>query len=407
MDEEGFHVLPPDVEDKRDVGTEVAGCRVVGDGFDDAVVQTKGGLDEVFAVARRTAARDDGVGARAVAGFGKEREAPLHGGHGVALVGVIVGKNNLVAAVEHHHFGGGGARVDAERHLFAPRAQGPLADAAAADAAAPAAMVGFVVEDGRQASRRGAGGGRAGLGEGGQRREARGRCGVGRKGGAPRRDEVGVLGQDDVGGRKVEIVGKSLAQGAKERQRAAAEKEGRRDVAAVGQRDHRLHGHGVEDGGGNVGAPRVFGDEVLDVGLAEDAAARGDGIDVAGAAGQLVQLPDGHAQQHGHLVDKGARAARAVAVHAQIGGLAVAEKDHFGVLAADVDERGHRAVAAADIVGGGHDFLNERQAARFGNAHAHRAGDVGHNAHVAHGSAGLGQQCRQRFAHLGVVAFVA
>ena len=85
----------------------------------------------------------------------------------------------------------------------------------------------------------------------------------------------------------------------------------------------------------------------------------------------------------------------------------VAEKDHFGVLAADVDERGGRGVVAADVVGGGHDLLDEGQAAGFGDAHAHRPGDVGHNADVAHGRAGGGQQRGQRFAHLGVVAFVA
>ena len=104
----------------------------------------------------------------------------------------------------------------------------------------------------------------------------------------------------------------------------------------MGQCHYRLHRHGVEDGGGDVLAPDVPGHQVLDVGLAEDAASRGNGIDLRAPCGQAVQVGHVHAQDDGHLVDERAGASRTIAVHAQVFGLAVLEEYHLGVFAPDV-----------------------------------------------------------------------
>ena len=50
LHKDGLHVLPADVEDETHLRTYVARRHVVGDGFNDAAVQSEGHLDEVFAI---------------------------------------------------------------------------------------------------------------------------------------------------------------------------------------------------------------------------------------------------------------------------------------------------------------------------------------------------------------------
>ena len=180
------------------------------------------------------------------------------------------------------------------------------------------------------------------------------------QGGSRGRQQRAVFGNDKVLRLQVQIVHKGAAQGRNKRQRAAAQQYGCMDVAAVGQRHHGLYRHGMEDGGGNVCLADVLGNEVLDVGLAEYAAARGNGVGMFGLEGQFVKSRHVYIQYDGHLVDKGPRAAGTVAVHAQSRGFGIFKEYDFGVLAADVNHGAHLRVVVLYGLGGGHYFLDER-----------------------------------------------
>lgn len=225
--------------------------------------------------------------------------------------------------------------------------------------------------------------------------------------GAPQRGQQGaVVGEQKGVVGEAEVVGEGLAQGRQEGKRSAAEQQRRTERAAARKGHDRLHGYGVEDRGGDVGGRHVTADEVLHVGLREDAASRRDGVDAFGLQGQFTQARHLDAQQQGHLVDEGARAAGAVAVHAQVGA-ALVEEHHLGVLAADVDQHGGLRVAVPHVLRGGHDLLHELRTEAFGRAHAHRSGDGRLHRGVAQFGDGLLQVAFQQAVDLGVVAFVA
>ena len=89
--------------------------------------------------------------------------------------------------------------------------------------------------------------------------------------------------------------------------------------------------------------------------------------------GECVQFVDGHVQQGGHLVDEGAGAAGAGAVHPLLQG--VAEEDDLGVLAAQLDDGVGAGDEGPDRGGGGVDLLDKVQAAGLGHAQTGGAGD--------------------------------
>ena len=87
---------------------------------------------------------------------------------------------------------------------------------------------------------------------------------------------------------------------------------------------------GLKDGGGQVLPRGSLVDERLDVGLGEDTAARGDGVERRVARGQVVQTGGIGVKELGHLVDEGTGTARTGAVHALLrGGMEVGD---LGVL---------------------------------------------------------------------------
>lgn len=222
----------------------------------------------------------------------------------------------------------------------------------------------------------------------------------------PGREQVAVGREQHVGLLQVQIVDKGPAQGGEERERPAAEEDGRRYVAAVGQRDDGLHRYGVEHRSGNVLAAGILRQQVLNIRLAEHATPRSDGVYVLRPEGQFVELVRLHAQQDGHLVDEGPRTAGAVAVHAHVGGLSVAEEDHLRVLAPYVDHRLGPGAGAAHVVRGGHHLLHEVQAASLGNTHADRARQVQAHGRRARGGRHGREQFQQLFPDSGVVALV-
>ena len=123
-------------------------------------------------------------------------------------------------------------------------------------------------------------------------------------------------------------LGKEVEGTAQERHRAAD------GLPARQARDGLVH-HRLEDAGRNVFPARPFVDERLDVRLGKDAASRRDGVDGRVAARQLVQAGGVRGEQARHLVDEGARAAGAGAVHPLL--QAAGEIGDLGVLPAQLD----------------------------------------------------------------------
>ena len=118
-------------------------------------------------------------------------------------------------------------------------------------------------------------------------------------------------------------------------QRAAQEGDVAANGSAARQARDGLGHDSLEDGGGHVFGAGALVEQRLHVGLGKDAAAAGDGIDGGGVGREFVKAAGIGVQQGCHLIDEGARAAGAGAVHALLD--AVVEVDDLGVLAAQLD----------------------------------------------------------------------
>ena len=88
---------------------------------------------------------------------------------------------------------------------------------------------------------------------------------------------------------------------------------------------------------------------------------------------QLVQLVAGHVHQSGHLVDEGAGAASAAAVHALF--QRAAEEDDLGVLAAQLDDSVSAGDESVHRGSSGVHLLHEVDAAGLGHTQTGGAGD--------------------------------
>ena len=223
------------------------------------------------------------------------------------------------------------------------------------------------------------------------------------EGGADRDVELGVVGGDEgVGLGQEGLVG--LAQGRQEVQGAAEEHDGSSDRAPARQARDGLGGDGVEDGGGQVLVGGTLVDEGLDVGLGEDAAARGDRVELGVTGRQLAEAGGVRVQERRHLVDKGARTARARAVHALLGG--GVQVGELGVLAAQLDDDVDLGVQALGGLGARDDLLNEGDSHGAGGRQAAGAGDGRVNAGAGQGTLDVGEEGPQGCAHVGVMSTV-
>ena len=131
----------------------------------------------------------------------------------------------------------------------------------------------------------------------------------------------------------------------------------------------------MEHGECDIGLADVAGQQVLDVGLGKYTAARCNRIDVLGFFGQCVQLGSIDVQQTGGLVNERAGAARAVAVHADVGHPVFVKEDHLAVLATDVNEGAGLRERFFHQGGCRNHLLHERESPQLGVSHAHGAGD--------------------------------
>ena len=190
-----------------------------------------------------------------------------------------------------------------------------------------------------------------------------------------------VIGDDGLVVGEVEALLENAYQRGVERERAAFEDDGRAHVDALCQAAERLLGDGMEGRQGQVVAGCPLIEQGLDVGFGVYAAATGDVVDRASAAGGGIEPLDGQVEHRGDFVDERARAARAAAVHAHIGdveragGLVGAEEDHLGVLAAKLDSAARTRVERLDSAGVGDDLLHERHAKLVGDGRRAGAGE--------------------------------
>ena len=192
---------------------------------------------------------------------------------------------------------------------------------------------------------------------------------------------VAVLGENGVLLVQFQSGNKALPQALQEVQGTTQEDDLALQLTALGQAGHRLVHDRLEDGGGHVLLAPALVQDGLDIALGEHAAAGGDGIDLLMLQGQLIQLINGHIHQRGHLVDKGAGAAGAGAVHALL--QRAAEEDDLGVLAAQLDNGVGIRYVLVHSGGGGVHLLHKVQAGHLGHAQARRAGH--HQLHLLPG----------------------
>ena len=361
LHKDGFHILAADVENETHIGHHVAGGPIMGNGFDNAIAQTEGFADEVFAVAGGATARHAEFGPGNGCLFLQLRQPAGHGSDGVTVVGRIEGKDGPALGIECDNLGSGRPRVDANHHFLTAGAQLGHGQAIAQLLLLPLLQLGFIPEERLEVLAARIGGDRLTADAFHQGREAFAlRERLRRKGCAPGGNEFTALWHYHFVFRKVQVIHKSFAQSRYEGKRTAAEEQRSRDVLSMRKCDDGLHGHGVKDAGSNVGAVHILGQQILDVGLAEYAAARGDGIDAMSLQGQLIEFVNRYVQQDGHLVDERTGTSGAVAVHAKVGALAFTKEDHLGIFSANVNHGGDGRIIVFHIASGTHHFLQER-----------------------------------------------
>ena len=379
---------------------------VVGDGLDQALVHAEGAADQILAVAGGGAAADrDAVAAEGVDLF-QLRAHPLHG---VSLVGGVVGVEDALVLGDQHQLGGGAAAVHAQPRPAAVTV-GVACDVLHRHrrltvAQAEGLVVGLRLEQRHEAVRLrgsladaladGRGDAVDGVALAGVRRvQAR----------AQRHRKARVLGEDRVRIVQLQRLLEALAQPLAIVQRPAEEHDLALDLSALGQTCDGLVHHRLIDAGGHVRLACALVQQRLDVALGEHAAAGCDGVEaLVGQAGR-VHLLHAHVQQHRHLVDERAGAARAAAVHALV--QAMVEEDHLRVLAAQLDHHAGVRLVAPHGLAGGVDLLHEGDARGLGHAQTRRAADRGAEGLARQLRPQLLQQLQRLLAHLGEVALV-
>ena len=415
-DAQVLHVLAADVDDGGDAGADEFGGAVVRHRLDLALVHGEGGLDQALAVAGRARAAD-------LAALGQRASHSAHdvdgGSHWIALIGGVVGEDDAVLGVDDDRLDRRRASVDAEPAAALGLVEAGLGDDVEAVASHELLAVlrrgeervharrldldgggGEALHEGRELLAAGVDGGCArflglALFFGGLLLREEGR--------ADRDVELGVVGGDEgVGLGQEGFVG--LAQGGQEVQGAAEEHDGPADRAPARQAGDGLGGDGVEDGGGQILVGGALVDEGLNIRLGEDAATRGDRVELGVAGRHLAQARGVRVQEGRHLVDEGAGSARARAVHALLGG--GVQVGELGVLAAQLDNDVDFGVEALGGLGARDDLLDEGDAHGSGGRQAAGAGDGRVDAGAGQGALDVGEEGSQGCAHVCVVAAV-
>ena len=173
-----------------------------------------------------------------------------------------------------------------------------------------------------------------------------------------------MLGADRLAVDQVQALAEHAHQRGVEGERAALEDHRGDDVEALCEAAERLLGDGVERRKRQIRLGGALVEQGLDVGLGVHAAAPRDLVDGGPARGEFVELLDGNLQKRRDLVDEGARAPGAAAVHAHVGNAGLAggvvgvEEHHLGVLAAQLDRAARLRVHLAHRDRVGDDLLH-------------------------------------------------
>ena len=181
-----------------------------------------------------------------------------------------------------------------------------------------------------------------------------------------------MLGDDDVFGRKLQTLGEHLDEPRVEGQRTALEHHRRIDVQALSQAADGLLRHGMKGRKRDVGLGNTLVEQGLDVGFRVNAATTRNVVGGATLTGKLVVFLNGDFQKRGYLVDEGAGAARARAVHTHIahgklaGALVLAEEHHLRILPAQLDGATSTRVQSGHSLSVGHHLLHEGDARGLG-----------------------------------------
>ena len=366
---DALHVLTADVQHAVHLRVKEGGGGTVGHGLHLALLQGEGGFQQGLAVA-------GGAGSDNADAGGQLFLQPGHGLHGgldgVALIVGIEGEQQLAFGADEGHLGGGGAGVYPQEAVAPVVFQGLAFNNRLAMAGAEVPVLLLIGKEGRQAVQ---------LEihlhalvqplQQGRKFYALPRFRL--QGRAHGGKEVGIVGIH--GGLRGQLQGtdEGLLQLRQEVEGAAQEGHAAPDGLAAGQaRDGLVH-HGLENGGGQVRLGGALVDQGLDVGLGKDAAAGGDGINDFVFSGGFIEARGVGLQQRRHLVDEGAGAAGADAVHAFL--QAALEIDDLGILAAQLD--GHVGLGRHMVQGGGygHHLLDEADVQGLAQIDGAGAGD--------------------------------
>ena len=373
----------------------------MGDGLHLALVQMEGGLQQRFTVAGGAGAGD--------AGRGRQQRCQLrHGGHGgldgaAAVVGVVRPQQLAVSAGQRQ-LGGGGAGVDAQKAVAPVVGNVALFHHRVGVAGAERVILHSVGEQRRQpldlerhgdALRQPVNQLADGL-----RRRVRFRLQRRTHGG----EQVGVVGIHDVFGCQLQRADKGLFQLRQEVQRPAQKGHAAPNGLAAGKAGDGLVHHRLKDGGGQIGGGSALVDKGLNIGFGEHAAPGGDGVQLPVVRRRVVKPLGVGLQQGGHLVDEGAGAAGAHAVHPLL--QTAGEVDDLGVLAAQLDGYVRLGIALFQRRSHRHHLLHKGNVQRPAQIDGAGAGDGGRQGAVTQRFASLTQQRRQRLLGVSLMAAI-
>ena len=280
IDKNRLDVLPSDVEYERHVGRDLPRSDIMGYGLYYTVVEAECGLYKVLAVTGRTPAAHDRVRTRRGALFGKPAQPAFDGCDRIAVVGGVIREEEVLVPVDGDDLRGRRTRIYAQQHLHASCMQRRRCHQVAVLGFAPRGELPVTAEYRLQGVVRTHAVRSIPCNEIVPFTCCQAALTAGHDGCAPCRQQLGVGRHDYLLFRKMEVIYERLAQRRQEGQRPAAEENRCADVAAMRERNHSLHGDGMEYRRRNILTCGILGDEVLDVGLGENAASRRYGINV-------------------------------------------------------------------------------------------------------------------------------
>ena len=155
--------------------------------------------------------------------------------------------------------------------------------------------------------------------------------------------KMGIVRIDDVFICQAQSADESLLELRQKVQRPAQKSHTAPDGLAAGKTRDGLVYHCLKDGGGEIGGGCPLVDERLNIRFGKDAAAGGDGVELLIISRRVVEACGIGLQKGRHLVDEGAGAAGADAVHALL--RRVTEIRDFGILADPVSDHPQNSVS--------------------------------------------------------------